>query len=221
MKDSTNIVVRNPLNEDPDATHDVKQGQSLYDELCKKYSALDWTYMMDRDNGGQLLMDLGMGFHPCDKDKTPLVCLWKLDSVQESYDVAGMNKGTTHYANTFINYGGKQAEMASNRSRIVHLPFRSTYSLSYQPVRRGKGGDISFCDDIDAYDVNATFRRSCDDFIQMMLGARSKNLGARDEIRGSGVAIKEVLERAPELVGSTHYCWADGILTLSCRCPNI
>jgi len=203
MKEATSIVVREPVKVDPDVftNFKVQEGESLWDELCSKFTCLDWDYMMDRANGGQLLMDLGMAFHPCAKDKTPLVCMWKLDSVLHSYQAAGMTAGTTHYANTFIDYGGKQAEMGSVRQRTVQVAYRLTYGLHYQPVRRGKGGDISFCGDVDAYDANASFRKCGDDFIQMLLGGRNKNLGARDEIRASGVAIKRVLEAAPDLVG--------------------
>jgi hypothetical protein len=208
-KESTTIIVREPANIDPDETSNftVQEGQDLWVELCKKFTCLDWDYMMDRNNGGQLLVDLGMAFHPCAEDKTPLVCLWKLDEVKESYEIAGMTGGKNHYLNTFVNYGGKQAEMGSVRQRIVQLCHRLTYGLHYQPVRRGKGGDIDFCSDVDAYDANATFRKCCDDFTKMLLGGRKKNLGAREEVRGSGAAIKQVLKAAPELVCFVASLW--------------
>jgi len=48
--------------------------------------------MENRENG-QLLIDLGMGFHLNWADKTPLVFLWDLEQVNQSHDAVGMNSG--------------------------------------------------------------------------------------------------------------------------------
>src|SRR5882672_3637977 len=78
IKDSTNIV--------------VEKGGDPYAELLHKFPHCDWEYMEKRENG-QLLVDFGMGFHPNPVDKTPLVFLWDLERVNQSYDAAGMNAG--------------------------------------------------------------------------------------------------------------------------------
>jgi hypothetical protein len=177
----------------------VEKGGNPYAELRRKFPDCDWEYMEKRENG-QLLMDLGMGFHPVPEDKTPLVFLWKLAEVNQSYDAAGMNVGKVHHAGMMGGYGGRQSEMERKRSAIVQLCFRSTYSLNYQPFRRSQAGEINVCDDIDAYEVNATYRNSLESHIMMMRGSLRKSFGAREEMRGSGTAIREVMEDAAELV---------------------
>ena len=179
---------------------EVGSGRDPYRVLCEKFPQLDWKYMMQRKNG-QLLIDLGMGFHPVSLEEEPLVALWKLDKLHASYAAAGMNKGTTHHTNTFQKYGGMQAEMGAVRQRTVQLCFRSSYGLYYQPVRRGHGGDISLCTDVDAYDVNDAFRTSIQGYIKMLLGSEKKTYGTREEMRGSGRAIMGALQDVEELVG--------------------
>jgi hypothetical protein len=185
IKDSTNIVVGH--EGDP------------YEELCRKFPACDWEYMEKRENG-QLLMDLGMGFHPNPDDKMPLVFLWDLVRVNESYDTAGMNAGKVHHAGMMGRYGGRQSEMEQKRQAIVQLCFRSTYSLIYQPFRKSQAGEINMCEDIDAYEVNSTYRSNLESHIMMMRGSLRKSFGAREEMRGSGTSIRQVMQDAATLV---------------------
>jgi hypothetical protein len=175
-----------------------------YEVLCQKVPYLDFEHYKKRENG-QMVMDLGFGFHLTGVDDTPLVCLWDLAKVAQSYGAAGMQKGTIHHTNTMAGYGGRQSEMTQVRSFLVQICFRSTYGLHYEPVRRVRGGEISFCEDIDAYDTNAAFMKSCEDYIKMLNGGRSKSFGARDEVRGSGAAICEVLESLPSIVSLLIY----------------
>ena len=186
IKDSTNMV--------------VEHGGDPYAELCRKFPDLDWEYMEKRENG-QLLMDLGMGFHPNPEDKTPLVFLWDLKGVNQSYDAAGMNAGKVHHAGMMGGFGGRQSEMEQRRQAIVQLCFRSTYSLNYQPFRRSQAGEINLCEDMDAYEVNSTYINNLENHMVMIRGSLNKSFGAREEIRGSGTAIRQVMEDAPALVG--------------------
>ena len=174
-----------------------------YETLCQKIPYIDFEHFKKRENG-QLLMDLGIGFHPTDDNGEPLVCLWDLEKLCESYDAAGMNKGTTHHTNTMANYGGIQAEMDQRRRSLVQICFRSSYCLHYEAVRRVRGGEISFCNDVDAYNTNSSFMKSIDDYMKMLNGGRKKTYGVRDEIRGSGAAICKVLNNLPSLVCSSR-----------------
>jgi hypothetical protein len=185
MKDSTNIV----MGRDGDP----------YAELCRKFPHCDWEYMEKRENG-QLLMDLGMGFHPVPEDRTPLVFMWDLKQVNQSYDAAGMNAGKVHHEGMMGGYGGRQSEMEQRRLAIVQLCFRSTYSLKYQPFRRSVAGEINLCEDIDAYEVNSTYRNCLDNLLMMMNGSLRKSFGAREEVRGSGTSIRQVMEGVADLV---------------------
>jgi len=174
-----------------------------YEILCQKVPYLDFEHYKKRESG-QMVMDLGFGFHPTGVDGMALVCLWDLAKVAQSYEAAGMQKGTIHHTNTMAGYGGRQSEMTQLRSSLVQICFRSTYGLHYEPVRRVRGGEISFCEDIDAYNTNTAFMKSCEDYIKMLHGGRLKSFGARDEIRGSGAAICEVLESIPSIVSPWH-----------------
>jgi hypothetical protein len=146
-----------------------------------------------RQKNGQLLIYLGMGFHPLPPGKEAVVALWKLDKLHSSYAAAGMNKGTTHFTNTFCKYGGMQAEMGACQ-QTVQLCFRSSYGLCYQPVCRGHAGDINLGADMDGYDVNNTFRSSVEGYVKMLQGLKAKTYGACDEMHGSSVAIRGVLK---------------------------
>ena len=175
-------------------THDERGNP--YERLQREYPSLDWNYAMDRKNG-QLFLDLGISFHPASNDLQPLIGLWKLPSVEASFAAAGMTKGKTHHANTLADYGGKQADMEQQRSRVVQLPFRSTYNLVFEAIRR-PGTKEYFCEDADAYDAGPNFTECCKKYISLFQGSGRKSFGVREEVRGSGPAIKEALIHARE-----------------------
>ena len=56
------------------------------------------------------------------------------------------------------------------------------------------------CKHINAYEVNPTYRNCLDSHIKMMQGSLRKSFGAREEMRGSGTAICQVMEDAEALV---------------------
>ena len=169
-----------------------------YQSLCKNYPSMDFEYMMKRENG-QLLMDLGMAFHPNPRDKEPRIGLWRLDRLQGSYAAAGLKTGTVHHFNTLMNYGGMQSEMTVARAGIVQLVYRQSYNLIHEIVRR-PGEPVYFCEDSDAYNNNYAFASCLDDFQTMYLGSFDKSFGVREEMRGSGIAIKQFLIDAPRKV---------------------
>src|ERR1700722_5367905 len=105
---------------------------STLDHLRQEFSALDWTYMMDRQNG-ELYSDIGISYHPV--SSKPLVGLWRLDSLEASYGLAGYAMGEIHHLNTLDGYGALQAEMSTSRSPRNHIVFRSSYNLVYEGTR--------------------------------------------------------------------------------------
>jgi len=169
-----------------------------YEALMKEYPSMDWNYAMKRSNG-QILLDIGIAFHPNPTQPGALTGLWKLDSLQASYDAAGMNKGTTHHSCTLRDVGGLQADMEQIRSRAVQLPFLSSYQLSFEAIRQ-PGVDEYFCEDSEAYDASPVFKDSCDKYVSIYKGAIGKSYGVRHEIRGSGAAVREILIHAEESV---------------------
>jgi hypothetical protein len=190
-----------------------KDNINPYESLCQKFPYLDFEYMKKRENG-QLVMDLGLGFHPIGDNDKQLVCLWDVRKLEDSYKATGMCKGTIHHINTMRDYGGCQADMAQVRASLVQIYFRSTYGLYYEAIRRVQGGEISFCKDVDAYNTNTTFMKSCGDYIKMLNGGKTKSYGARNEIRGSGMAICQVLKDLPVIV-SLYIAVINAYLTFS------
>ncbi|KAG8217040.1 hypothetical protein J3R82DRAFT_7369 [Butyriboletus roseoflavus] len=170
---------------------------------------LDWDFMMRRENG-QLLLDLGISYHPYPVDGEPLIGLWKLNSIHASYAKAGMNKPEEFKTCTMPRQGGLQATMESSRRRAVQLPFRSTYNLIFEAFRR-PGQEEKFCADSEAYANTAEFQQTCRDFITLYRGAKNKSYGVREEIRGSGYAIMEALRsawcKAAEYLDSDPILW--------------
>jgi hypothetical protein len=45
----------------------IGEDSNPYKSLCQKFPYLDFEYLKNRENG-QLVMDLGMGFHPVGED---------------------------------------------------------------------------------------------------------------------------------------------------------
>ena len=97
-------------------------------------------------------------------------------------------------------YGGRQVEMEQKCLAIVQFCFCSTYSLNYQPFQCSQAGEINLYEDIHAYEVNSTYTNYLDSHIKMMQGSLCKSFGAREEMRGSGTAICQVMEDAQALV---------------------
>lgn len=195
-------------------------GENPYEALCAKFTSVDVGALMRRENG-QVLMDIGLSYHPklykasasnsshnpnC-KDPVPLIALWDLIHLKGSCNTAGYNRGMFHHTNTMENYGGHQSEMRINWAALVHICFRSSYWLYYEPVRRVQRGEITFCNDSDAYHMNEAFLKSLDGYHTNLLGATNKTYGARDEIQCSGAAICSEMKDLPELVGPHSIKW--------------
>ncbi|KZP26425.1 hypothetical protein FIBSPDRAFT_949307 [Athelia psychrophila] len=174
-----------------------------YRQLQTQFPFLQFDELQKRENG-QIIMDLGMGFHPNrpGSGMAPVVGMWEMDYLVNSYGAAGMNKPTVYPTNTMPAHGGCQSEMGKVRASLVQLVFRSTYNLTYEAVRRIRGGHDSFCEDSDAYQVNHKFTQSIEDYSKMMQGAQLKDHshGCREELRGSATAIVEIIRNAEELM---------------------
>ncbi|KZP07505.1 hypothetical protein FIBSPDRAFT_965606 [Athelia psychrophila] len=177
------------------------KGKNAYTMLCESVPYLDFEKLQERENG-QLLMDVGMVFHPNPRDGEHVVCLWDLERVVTSYASAGMMKPKLHHLNTMNQYGGCQAEMTQAYAGLVQLCFRSTYGLHYEPVRRVRGGHISLCEDRDAYHTSAKFFSVTNDYARQLksAGMKGHSYGVREELRGSGRAICQVLESMEQLM---------------------
>jgi hypothetical protein len=170
---------------------------NLYQALCTAVPHLDWAHMSDRSQG-ELFLDLGISYHPPPTSE-PLVGLWKLSMVEDSYMMMGMKAGTVHHSCTLSEYGGRQAEMRLQRMKQVHIAFRSTYNLCFEVVRRS-GQAQYLCKDEDGIMVNQKFLTGCDQWKNLFQTAQKNSFGVREEVRGSGIAILNMLDAAPDKV---------------------
>jgi hypothetical protein len=173
------------------------QDQDLYQALCTTVPELNWDHMNDRLHG-ELFLDLGISYHPS-STSGPLVGLWKLPMVEASYTMMGMKAGTTHHSCTLSGYGGKQAEMRLERMKQVHIAFRSTYNLCFEVVRC-PGQAQYLCTDEEAIKVNDKFLIGCDQWKKLFQTAQQNSFGVREEIRGSGIALVDILHAAAKKV---------------------
>ena len=199
-----------------------------FQKLRLEFAALDWEYMMDRKNG-ELMLDLGIGFHPPlniqvpgDDESIidpevggprepggpwgPLTGLWRREQLENSYDTAGFNKGTSHSACTFSNYGGIQAEMPRARAEQVHINFRQSYNLAYEVIRGPKSRERVLFTPKDAYTLNETFRRDTQNLANGFFSSVKKSYGVRDEFRVSGSSVLELLPMIKTRVMSSPFC---------------
>jgi hypothetical protein len=182
------------------------RNQDPYVTLQQEFPGIPWEGMMLRENG-QLLMDLGISYHPVPRDKRPLIGLWKLESIEASHAATGMTKPEIFRCCTMANYGGVQSTMGSARSRSVQIISRSTYNLLFEAFRR-PGQEEKFCTDGEAYDLSPAFKQTCKEFYDIYQGAKTKSYGVRDELRGSGMAIKEAVRYSIQKVNEFQYIFS-------------
>ncbi|KAG9035741.1 hypothetical protein FS837_001843, partial [Tulasnella sp. UAMH 9824] len=189
----------------------VGLGETPLDALYRQFPSLDWDYMMDRHNG-ELLLDLGIGFHPPKNYVQPmsthpdttaasraepfprgeaLVGLWLLDFLKESYQMAGYYQPTTHHSCTFASLGNTQAEMSDARQKATHIVFRQSYNVAFEVVRHGRH-KFALCREEVAYRGQTKFRDSTAEFVSALQRAANKSYGLREEIRMGGAALKSV-----------------------------
>ena len=178
-------------------------GDDPYESLKNEYPGMDWDHAMKRENG-QLVLDVGITFHPNPVDKTPLVGLWRYDLLEASYEKSRANKPKRHVACTLQDYGGLQATINEQRSRAVQIRFLSTYMLSFESIRRPSVKQY-FCTDTDAYATSMEFNACCREYTAIYHGSRKKSFGVRHEIRASGPAAQIALSVVKEKVNSDHY----------------
>jgi hypothetical protein len=209
VKGCKSVVTSDHMKDEPDA----------WEMLEEEFSVIDWDWVMDRHNA-ETLVDIGVNFHPptpLDPDEgeaapydvdsagrpwsEPLVGLWNRERLQASYDRAGYNKGQSHSAGTFANYGAEQAPMSLRRANALHMLYRQSYNLSYEVIRGDKTRERKMLDAKDAYELNGTFIHSCNQLASTYFGAKKRVFGVRDEIRVGGSLAKELMPQLRAKVG--------------------
>lgn len=166
---------------------DFKLVQDIFSDLC-------WDQMLNRDKG-ELYLDMGVSFHSRYKD--PLVGLWRLPSLRDSFDSMGTKKGTVHHLNTLGFYGGIKAEMQLKRKQETHLVSRINYCLAFELVRN-PGNAEYLCGDKDVINRSKKFVGACKSWMELFLSGSTRSFGVRDEIRGLAHTILDHLPNAVE-----------------------
>lgn len=173
-------------------------GETAFEALRDLVPALDWDRML---KDGELYLDLGVSYHP--KCAAPMVGLWRLENLIESYALMGCaakNELVYHHG-SMRDYGGAGAEMDDDVRRHTHLVKRISYNLNFEAVRQpGQKDYISTLDD--AIRTNEKYMGACKRWMQLFKEAEDHPYGVRDEIRGSGRAIIRLLDVAMDRVST-------------------
>jgi hypothetical protein len=170
--------------------HRVK---TAWENLVEQYSMLDWNVMLDRTRG-ELYVDVGVSYHA--EAQRPMVGLWRLPHLTESYLYGGMSIPDSCRGlklNLLDNYGSVQAEMPGKRKDTTHIVFRSSYQLLYEIFRTNRNELRAVCFESDAYNANPKFLKDCGGLVEAYERAMGKSFGVRDEWRMSGVAARDIL----------------------------
>lgn len=180
-------------------------GKNVLETLKHSVPQMAWDYVLDRGNG-EAHFDIAFTYQPKVKEESEnetsgITGLWRLDYLEESFGKGGYRSGTSHPLNTLRGYGAIQAEMTLERSRRTHVGFRSSYNTVYE-VTRKKDNDPWFCGDGDAYHLNETFMKACEEKKKQYEGRGSRSYGVRDEYRVSGVAAVEILNNSDKVVST-------------------
>jgi len=181
---------------------DFKLVQDRFPDLC-------WDQMLNRDKG-ELYLDMGVSFHSRYKD--PLVGLWRLPSLRESFDSMGAKKGIVHHLTTLGYYGGIKAEMQLKRKEETHLVSRISYCLAFELVRN-PGHAEYLCGDKEVINRSKRFIGACRNWRELFLSGSTRSFGVRDEIRGLAQIILNHLPNAVEQVSPKDILGKD-----SCNC---
>lgn len=177
---------------DSDDEMPVSTGSALrcaVENLKSYYSALNWEYMFNRQHG-ELFLDIGITYTPA--YRTPVIGLWKLESLEASYGAGGYGRGTRHTINTMGQYGGLQAEMPEHRKGRTHIVFRQSYNLTYEAVRRNDNSrDLFVAKDV--YSLESRYLEHREKILKIYREkVPKKTYGVRDEFRVGGAALADI-----------------------------
>ena len=168
-------------------------------ELADIFSAfpdLNWNYMLDRSKG-ELYLDLGLSFHT--RQDIPVVGLWRLDKLHNSYGLMGTKKGDVHHFSTLGHYGGRKAALKKERQEAVHLVSRISYNLAFELVRNSGPAEY-ISNNVEAVKLGNRFTKGCLSWLNLFNEGMKQSYGVRDEVRGTAQAIQDLLKVAQSKV---------------------
>jgi len=172
-------------------TCDESSPTDPWDTLLAQHPSLDWEYMESEDNG-ELLIDIGLGFHP--PEGSGMVGFWSMDPLQVGFEYGGYGTGTHHKVNTFSAIGGIHADMPKDRRLKTHILYRLAYNLSYEVLRGHKTRTkTGFFPARSAYEVNQDFLDTVKGVVSAYERSLDKSYSVRDEYRCQASSARRLL----------------------------
>ena len=163
----------------------------LWDKVTRQLPTLDWKYMEDPEHG-ELLLDLGIGIHPRDRDA--VVGFWDVDALRAGFDYGGYTKGTTHSVSTVPAIGGIHSEMGKTRRKRTHIAYRLTYNLVYEVLRGQRTREKeSFFHTRSAYEQDQSYKQGIRGLVEAYSRSIHKSFGVRDEYRCRAGSMNRLL----------------------------
>lgn len=167
-----------------------------FDLVKERFPDLHWPQMLDREKG-ELYLDMGISFHS--RQEVPLVGLWRLPSLRESFNAIGSKMGVAHHLSTLAFYGGIKAEMQLKQKKETHLISRISYCLAFELVRN-PGCAQYICGEKEAVQRSERFLTACRNWMDLFQSGTTRPFGVRDEIRGLAGTIIGFLPNAMQKV---------------------
>jgi len=159
--------------------------------LLAQHPSLDWEYMESGENG-ELLIDIGVGFHP--PAGSELVGFWSMDALQVGFEYGGYGTGTRHSVSTVSAIGGIHANMPKDRRLRTHILYRLAYNLSYEVLRGHKTRTkTGFFPARSAYMADKDFVDSVEAVVCAYERSLHKSYGVRDEYRCRASSARRLL----------------------------
>ncbi|KAJ8694410.1 hypothetical protein PTI98_009334 [Pleurotus ostreatus] len=174
---------------EPEIGMDMEDTVSSAFRKCQEtFDGLDWSYMLDPSNGGDLLLDIGVSIHP---KRRGVVGLWTLAGLEASYGASGYGAGNIHHVNTMANHGALQSEMGQKRAEQTGIAFRHSYNLWYEVVRKANNSRDLFSD-TEVFDRSPKHVDQVKGLVDIFRSsATKKRFGVREEFRVSGAAMAQ------------------------------
>jgi hypothetical protein len=166
------------------------------ENIKQSFQFLDWDRMLNRQHG-ELYLDIGMSYHP--NSPEPLTGLWRIPSLQKSFERMGSRLPTVHHLGTLASYGGLKAEMTVKSKKNFHIISRLSYCLAFETVRT-PGTEEYLCSDKDIIGRTQKFLTAVQNWSELFLSAKSQSYGVRDEMRCLASTILDFLPVSIEKV---------------------
>jgi hypothetical protein len=189
-----------------------------FDLVQARFPDLHWPQMLNRE-AGELYLDIGISYHS--RHENPLVGLWRIPSLRNSFDAMGAKTGVVYHLSTLAFYGGIKAEMKLKRKKEAHLISRISYCLAFELVRN-PGCAHYICGEKEVVQRSERFLNACRNWMDLFQSGTTRSFGVRDEIRGlAGTIIGHLPKAVDEVSVRSIGCEPEEYLNPTCRLEHL